>query len=285
MNQQTSWTLGLVSAFFLSGCGLIKSVVKHNADERREKLVAADDYETLKAECDQWHSKNCEAKQRVAAKRLDASTCDNLLENFGKYYNSSSTKEDDIKITKKLHDCGFKEQVLMELSVRWKTTALLAVEKQGGDFFGPFVEYLASDDNRFAGDSGFYRAQDMAAWLIKSADAERCAPVDAHMAHIAVDSRGPFLSFFAKVGCGALTVPHSMQRLSSKYADQRVQACQLLGDFGDESALDKLDILAESDPFKQEREVQTSQGRIAVEVYFPVRETCRGAAGKVRLRQ
>jgi hypothetical protein len=56
------------------------------------------------------------------------------------------------------------------------------------------------------------------------------------------------------------------------------------GKFGDASALEPLNTLAETDPYKEEREVRAPSGMIAIEVFYPVRESGQAATGQVKLR-
>jgi HEAT repeat protein len=102
---------------------------------------------------------------------------------------------------------------------------------------------------------------------------------------IEAEAHGEFVWFYYEAGCGAQAVPRAQKALLAEQYGLRIQACDVLGKYGDASALEALNTLAETDPYKAEREVRTPSGMIAIEVYYPVRERCQAATGQLRLRK
>ena len=271
-----------------TGCSLLSKAVNNSSeakhDEELADLEANDKYDGLSELCSSRKRGACDARDRVAAKRLASSTCDDLESNVKAYYsNHDGTKDGDAELVGKFEQCGKVTALFQfDFSIRWLPEALAAVDAStGGDVFGPFVDYLASGGaNSVTADV----ANRWARWIVTSEDETRCPILDAQWDQISADAKGEFLWSYFELGCGTQAAPRARARLTSDASSQRIQACDVLGSFGTDVDLEALDILAQSDPERAERELRASNGAIAIEVYYPVRERCEGAAGKVRLR-
>ncbi|MFY0531553.1 hypothetical protein [Nannocystis pusilla] len=285
MNRTTLLLLGGLLA--CSGCSLLQSLVKKNHDGQIDEAEKAGDYEALAAKCSEGKSKACDARTRVGQKRLASSSCDTLLPNLDKYYsNHQATKESDLALVRKFAECGKADELFgKDHRIRWLDDAIATLDKEGVDLFGSFVTFLGAGDKVYAGESGVEQANRMARWLVAIGDASRCPTLDEKLPKVAPEARGEFVWFYYEAGCGAQAVPHARQALLAEQYGHRIQACDVLGKYGDPSALEALNTLAETDPYKAEREVRTSSGMVAIEVYYPVRERCQAATGQLRLRK
>ncbi|WAS99169.1 hypothetical protein [Nannocystis punicea] len=285
MNRTTLLLLsGLLAC---SGCSIFQKLVTKNHEEKYDELEKAGDYEALAAKCAENKSKACEAKTRVGERRLAASTCDELKGNLDKYYsNHQATKESDLVLVRKFAECGQAAVMFgQDLRIRWLDDSMVTLDKEGVDLFGQFVGFIGAGDKAYEGESGVQQANRMARWLVAVNDASRCPTLDAAMPKVAPEARGEFVWFYYEAGCGAQAVPHAQKALLAEQYGFRIQACDVLGKYGDASALEALNTLAETDPYKAEREVRTSSGMVAIEVYYPVRERCQAATGQLRLRK
>jgi len=268
------------------GCTLIKSIVKSKKENEVEDLEAAGDYEGLQALCSDGRNSACKAKRRVGAQRLEASSCSDLVPNIEKYYvNHDGTREGDLVLVQRLHECEQHQALFaQDLRIRWLSQSLAKADTGGSDLFTPFVAHLAEEKAAYAGDAGNHQMRRLSEWLIAVGDASRCPKLAAQYEHVAEESRGWMLQVFYEVGCGPQAVPHARDNLQSDGAWVRVQACDILGKYGDASDVETLEVLATTDGYKEEREIQTPSGGLAVEVYHPVRERCQAAAGKIKVR-
>ncbi|MDC0667667.1 hypothetical protein [Nannocystis radixulma] len=284
MNRTT--LLLLSSLLACSGCSLLQKLVHPNNDGKIDELEKAGDYEALATTCKEGKSRACEARNRIGERRLAASTCDNLSANFKSYYsNHQATQESDLTLVRKFHECGRSHELFAEdKSIRWLEDSIAALDKEGVDFFAQFIAYLGGTRDAFAGESGREQANRIARWLVTVKDASRCPTLDQQLTNVAPEAHGEFIWFYYEAGCGAQALPRAREALLAKTAGRRIQACDVLGKFGDASAVEPLNTLAETDPYKEEREVRTSSGMIAVEVFYPVRESCKAATGQVKLR-
>lgn len=94
------------------------------------------------------------------------------------------------------------------------------------------------------------------------------------------------LEYFAGARCAEAT-PIAVPFLLDADPDHRRWTCRKLGDFGDASVLEKLDVLAQTDAHnvvKEEERSDASGKRFYAVKTFPVREACTEAMGKIRLR-
>ena len=268
------------------GCSLLKSIVKAKKENEVEDLEAAGDYEGLQALCSDGRNSACKAKQRVGSQRLEASSCAELVPNIEKYYvNHDGTRDGDTALVQRLHECEQHEALFAKsLRIRWLSQALATADSGGSDLFTPFVEHLEQEQSAYAGTAGTDQLRRLSEWLITVGDASRCPKLDAQYDHIAEESRGWMLQVYYEVGCGPEAVPHARDNLQSEGPWVRVQACDILGKYGDATDVETLEILATTDGYKEEREIRTASGGLAIEVYHPVRERCQAAAGKIKVR-
>ena len=268
------------------GCTLIKSIVKAKKENQVEDLEAAGDYEGLQAMCKDGRNSACKAKQRVGAKRLEASSCEELVPNIEKYYvNHDGTKDGDLALVQRLHECERHEALFAQnLRIRWLSQSLAEADSGGTDLFTPFVEHLSAEKSAYAGEAGVDQMRRLSEWLITVGDASRCPKLDAQYDNLAEESRGWMLQVFYEIGCGPEAVPHARKNLQHEGPWARIQACDILGKYGEPTDVEPLEILASTDGHKEEREIRTASGGLAVEVYHPVRERCQAAAGKIRVR-
>jgi hypothetical protein len=277
----------LIGLLACSGCSLLSGIIKGRHDDKLRELEAKGDYEGLATTCAQpGHSAACDAKRRVGMKRLDASGCETLVADVRRYYSSSdATKAGDVVLVQKLAACKQLAPLIDgELYLNSLPEALAEAEAKGTEVFAPFIAFLAESSAAFSGEGGTHQATRIAKWLIAVGDAERCTAIDSHIEHVADESRGEFLWVYYELGCGAQALPHAERGLVADEAGRRIQACDVIGKFGDAALLGKLETLAETDPFKAEREIRAPSGAMAIEVYYPVRERCMAASGKLRLR-
>ncbi len=269
------------------GCGLIKSAVQANESNRLEELEAAGDYESLAETCKKpRHGAACKAKARVGAKRLEQSSCETLVDDTRSYYGlAPRTKDGDLKLVEKYQRCGIGQELFAQsFGIRWRAHAWTELDKGGTAVFGDLLAYLETADVAFTGQAGTRTAKTVAEWLVSIGDASRCDAIDKRMNKVAPESQGEFLWLYHEVGCAEHALPMALERLGANQANQRIQACDVLGKFGGADAIDKLEILARTDTYKGEREVRTASGFVGVEVFFPVRERCLDAMGKIQLR-
>jgi hypothetical protein len=270
-----------------SGCTLIQAAVKARKKAQVEELEAKGDYEGLQVLCRDGSNRACEAKGRVGAKRLAASSCSDITPNIEKYYdNHAGTREGDLQLVHKLATC--KQYAALfgrDLRIRWLPEALAKADEHGDPLFEPFVTHLASGRDAYGGEHGRHRLERLTRWLIDVGDDDRCAPVDEQIGRVAPESHDVVLHFFAEVGCGEQAAPHARDALLHEAPGRRIQACEILGEYGSPADLEPLEVLSQSDGYKAERDVRTPSGALAVEVYFPVRESCQAAAGKLRVRE
>ncbi len=287
MKQLFRWGAAVIVVLSASGCGLIKSVVMANEANRLAELEKKGDYEALAETCRKpTHDKACKAMRRVALRRLEDAPCENLLEHARRYYrNQTATKATDLRLVRKFRTCKLSHELFAQpLHIRWIVHAWTELDRAGESVFDSLVSYFANNDGMFGGEEGGRLARGISKWLVAAGDASRCAKLDPHMNKVRPESRGVFLWFYAQVGCAEQALPMALDLLTSRRHGQRVQACEALGKFGDASVVNKLEVLASTDPYKQEREVRTRNGHLGIEIFYPVRERCLAAAGRVRLR-
>ncbi len=259
--------------------------MKQRREGEVEQLEAQGNYKELVSLC-KTRSSACDAKRRVAAKRLANASCDTLVDDVYRYHDDrSATKASDTKLMEKLAQCN-QTHLLFErgFPIRWLDHALVAADRNGAGLFEQLMEYLTSGEDRFGGSRGVIHADVVARWLIAVDDESRCSTLDSAFGNVAEKSQGRLMWIYNQVGCEREALAHAPAFIQSERVYERIEGCTALGAFGDASALDKLEVLATTDPHKADREVRTSNGSIAVETYFPVRETCLAAAGKIRIR-
>ncbi len=195
---------------------------------------------------------------------------------------SGRTKEGDTALVGRFEQCKKLPALFaQDFRIRWLSEALTNVDQEGGEVFDPFVAYVedggmktlpAIDANRWT------------RWLVAVGDASRCAPLDTHWGEVGEDGRGELLWAYYELGCADQAVPRARAEVTSDRSTRRGQACDVLGKYGETADIEALDILAQGDPHRAEREVQASNGSVFIDVYYPVRERCGGAASKLRLR-
>ncbi len=279
--------LSMIAVLACSGCTLIKAIVKNKHDSDQEAMEAKGDYEGLAEICrERGRESACKAKRRIGLARLEATTCATLEKDIEAYYiNHAGTKAGDLALVRKFEACG-KLPVLYGKSfrIRWLSEALTEADDQGAEVFEPLLEYLDSGGELFAGRPGATQAARLTRWLVNAGKGERCGELDRRFANIAPETRGEFMWVYRELACADQALNRAQEFLESNRPNDRAQGCEALGEFGDESALEKLGVLAASDPYKADREVRTSQGHVAVETFHPVRERCLAAAGRLRVR-
>jgi hypothetical protein len=278
------WIVASLAATQLSGCSLISGIVQKSREEQIEKLEAAGDYEGLRARCQEGSNKACDASHRVGWKRLAQADCDGLVDDVSAYYiNHEGTREGDAELIRKFHGCQqLPELFARDFEIRWLSDGLADVDRGGTDVFGPFLAFLGGTPDPYA--KGSWQAERMAKWLVSVGDAQRCAPLAEHVPKVGDDARGEFVWVFYELGCGEQALPYGTEFVHAAEPGRRIQGCDVLGKFGDGSTLQALEILAQTDPYKEQHEVRMASGAIGMEVVHPVRERCLAAAGQVRLR-
>ena len=107
-----------------------------------------------------------------------------------------------------------------------------------------------------------------------------CSAIEKRMTNVAQRSVGEFLWFFYEADCGSEALPHAEKRLAHDEPNMRIQACDIIGKFGDTKHVEKLDALAETDPHVVVRE----RNGYAFKEY-DVRDRCKAAIGKIKLRK
>ncbi len=143
-----------------------------------------------------------------------------------------------------------------------------------------FVEVLARTDALYVPPLGGDSADVFQKWLVLEAGAAACPRIAAHQQALGPSGQFGFTWFYYNAGCAEQALPLARGNLAHDHPDVRIQACVILGKFGNKGDADKLGLLALRDPFQREGDTQSGR-RISV---YPVRESCAAAANKLLLR-
>lgn len=138
------------------------------------------------------------------------------------------------------------------------------------------MTYLAGHkDHPFDFEHGAYATEHALTWLRAAGKVGKCERFVPYAKKASATTLGTWLAFFADTECRA-ALPLVLPRLKSKIADQRRQACAIIGVLGSKKDIAKLKVLAKRDP-----EYKIERGN--VKTYW-VREACDAAIGQIELQ-
>lgn len=152
---------------------------------------------------------------------------------------------------------------------------LTKLAKAGAAVDAALMSYLAAHkDHPFDFAYGDYAAAHALTWLREAGKVGKCDRFVPYAKQASPATLGTWLAFFADTECKA-ALPLVLPRLKSKIADQRRQACAIIGVLGSKKDIAKLKVLAKRDP-----EYKIERGN--VKTYW-VREACDAAIGQLEL--
>ncbi|MCK6589778.1 MAG: hypothetical protein L6Q76_19575 [Polyangiaceae bacterium] len=211
------------------------------------------------------------------------------------YYENSS-KEDASAVAlvgRKLAECG-EYTYLFERVVHWGNGGegkqiLIKLEEEGKPVEAEFVKYLASHKGpqffpmeKNKGLVVKYTIHHISQWLVEKGHTQHCAAFAESATGANEWARTAVLWYFEQNKCKE-GIPLATELLLDEEGGTRGYACEILGVIGDASVADKVKTLAETDDFSEVVE-EEREGRVYAMKVYPVREACRAAYGKIKLR-
>lgn len=290
MNRLLSIAVLTSSVLFATGCAELMGMVapettpkgREEAGMKRvEEAKASGDIAALEAiikddkQESSVKSAARDAKNHIKFDKLIGADCADLDKHFDKDF--SIDGDQDEAVGRKLATCNAWD-MLFENARRLGNETLIAVEKDGVKLADKLVEHL-DGQGRF---KNVDDAIEVTKWLVATKEDKKatCAAVDQRMANIDEESVGEFLWFFYETDCASEALPHAEKRLAQDKHNMRIQACDIIGKFGDDTYVEKLEALAETDPHVVVRE----RNGYAFKEY-DVRDRCKAAIGKIKLRK
>jgi hypothetical protein len=257
------------------------------------------DFEFLHAVCSGEKPVNIEANKGWACNQLEklepqakalAADCESVVQAYEDSHNSDRAYV--AKMARKFADCGH-YTALFEHVVYWGTEndgkeMLDELEQAGLPVEEKWLEYLATHkgESFFAlehENSVIYGLKHIGLWLLEKGKNEHCAVMVESATGASEIARSAITSpYLEEAGCKE-GVPIMVSLLLSDTPTQRWHGCRALGLVGDPSVLAKLDTLAEGDGHWELVEVERG-GEIYQVKSWPVREVCKEAAAKIKLR-
>lgn len=243
--------------------------------------------------CDQDKVKHAAACKLVGQTQATSSfatlSCEQVPDAFSKIAYLSEMSTDEIApIVAKLATCNQGETIFEqiahfgELGPNASGVAILkaADPLSKGALLSSFQDYLQKNTGAaFLNDKfGGLAANHVGNWLDDSGYKDLCAPLTRAATGASEDVTSNILFYFSRNNCTA-ALPIAVSLLGSNTPVARNLACINLGAFGDKAALAKVKIVSESDTYAEEA---VRDGRVTR--IFPVAESCKEAAGKIRLR-
>jgi hypothetical protein len=147
-------------------------------------------------------------------------------------------------------------------------------KKLGVDVNAVLLAWLAQTPGAFDGEGSSLAVQGLARWLV-TPGAPRCAAVLPYTNTKKETARFEWFAYFRETKC-AEAIPQLSEALLSNETDTRISACNTLGEIGTSSAAGRMQTLGSTDGVWR-----TSNQGVK---YYPVRDACLAAAGKIALR-
>lgn len=150
------------------------------------------------------------------------------------------------------------------------------------DVAARFVEVLARGGPIYTQPDARKSAGRLAAWLgAKKGEAE-CKAIAQHQRAIP-EAVLPEIAFFHfTAGCGESVLPMARKNLVHDDPALRIQACDILGKYGKQTDIAKVDLLATRDPYRVDGYFDSSHRW--VDARYTVRDRCATAGTKLRLK-
>ncbi len=240
----------------------------------------------------------CDEQRRVALETFKReATCDNVVEVWRKYeeyltddfrYGEKQASKNVSVAGVKLASCGKTDFVFEKLVHRGSAKGsgeqlLFAMDAAGIDVEAKLLEYMkAHKSSLFTFEHAGHALDHLTTYLHTKRKFERCTEYFPYAKVLDDKNFGAFNWFFRKANCkGAEKL--AAKRLTSDRASTRSGACMTLGQLGNKSHLRKVNILAKTDPYMKV-EKKARDGRLWEVETWPVRQSCKAAAGKIQLR-
>lgn len=185
---------------------------------------------------------------------------------------------------RKLAECGDYPALVQELAPMARVEGGLTQARQVKDLLVALAEGDAAlvgklaavaEGNTFSFDDSWIPARAIAGWLIDIKERDSCSAYLGALQSPDLDAAKAFILYHGEVEC-APAAGSIVGYLESEDADTRLLACEALGRIADPAYLKQLEIVAQSDS------AYTTDG--LVQTYY-VRDACREAAGRTRLKQ
>lgn len=156
---------------------------------------------------------------------------------------------------------------------------LVRLHKEGHDVRARMLAYLRGQSHPLAYEHGTYASSNLVEFMLEQDQVGDCSELAVQADRMPSAAVRPWLVLFSRERCSS-GAKVAAKWLADDSAGLRSTACVALGDIGNSTHLRKLDTVASSDAaYSLDERVYPP-----VKVYY-VRDACREAAGKVRLRQ
>jgi hypothetical protein len=235
---------------------------------------------------------SCEERDRIRAwSKLGTARCDELVPLDEK--SPRPTSSDARTLAKKLFECGQGAHVFERMLGERDADLLIQLEASGTDVEAYYVKYLESHQGAqyFPVDKAkvvteedlgkiAFAVSNVGKWLNTKDRTKLCGTIATATMGAHSLPRRKTLEYVENMQCKEI-VPLAMEALQSDSARERWQACYVLGKVGDESVLEKLKIVADTDGYSGD---WSNPQRWHTDP-FPVRVVCRAAIGKIQLRK
>ncbi len=150
------------------------------------------------------------------------------------------------------------------------------------DIAARFVDVLRGDRPIYQRPTASKAANRLASWLSAKKGAPECKAIAPHHKAVPEAVLPELAAFHFNAGCGDAIVPMARRNLVHANQGLRIQACDILGRYGEQSDIAKVDLLADRDPYRVDGYFDSN--RNWVEARYTVRERCATAGTKLRLK-
>ena len=269
----------LVASLALTGCvELIGAAVQNGKEANARDAIQRKDWVTLESICadpshntTHVHDTACEALRNHDVDVIVAATCSHKFELMKQKEKAHAGRAagHDVEVAKAMFACNEGEKFIQEEAA--STDELTRLEEAGLPVTQTALALLSkpvSDDLRESQLTGLVR------FVVKKRAFGSCAPILANVQSSTTDIRLQVGTYFVAAKC-ADAIPVFESMLTEHDPQLRANACWSLGEIGGPASIGKLNVVAESDGAFEIVDLN--------KVYF-VRDHCRAAAGKIKLR-
>jgi hypothetical protein len=183
----------------------------------------------------------------------------------------------------KLAECKHWPLLFDRIGYRSRNTMLETVRGKNGAIETELITHLYSsmdaDDKRLSG----HVASSMEKWLKTHGAAAQC-PLLSKVVDYERGFGWEAARFYERHKCAREGVKLAEALIKDDHGPNRAQGCYTLGKLGNARHLKTLGILATTDGYLKKREV-TRGSTTAIVANYPVRDACREASGKIRMRK
>ena len=278
--------------FVVAGCGGMLANIMPLERKQIEDANKNGDLATLERACSgqarlRYSGDKRRACQYLKRHKSSKGTCDDVV---ARYKGTSKDWPLQQSFGREFAKCN-KWTEMFEVVVHWGNRAegaklLAMLDSEGVKVEEAWVAYLDSHKGAaffaMGGNTAKFALDNIGKWLLKKGAKGHCRSVVAAATGANEIARAWVLPYLKGAGCAeGAVVANSL--LTSDRANHRMWACQTLGIIGGKNAAAKLEVLAASDPYNEVREERRG-GRVWGVKVWPVRDACKAAAGKIKLR-